>query len=370
LTFIRERPGRYLWLELQKIRLMLGAEEVPDIYSPRLEAARVTPALRWAFLDLRWTLPLAVVGLVRIGRRLSPWFLGLMVVHAATLLGFYVSNRYRLPLEVLLLVPAGVALALLRERRTWVALAPALALSVLLWVTADARRTPAAWGIVMANLGASQARAGAYVGAERSFRESIALSPDWARAHHYLGRTLAHQRRYEEAGAAFRRATDLAPADAGIRLDLIRALAASDRAAAAAAELASAEGIITGSGDPDDSVDASELWLRFGRPAEAARLLQVAASSAPESAAIWHRLGIARGAAGEFSAAREALERSLALAPARPDVWIDLVRANLELGDCDAARAAIVDARRRAGCAPEVFGEIESEAAARCAGGS
>jgi tetratricopeptide (TPR) repeat protein len=370
LTFIRERPGRYLWLELQKLRLMLGAEEVPDIYSPRLEAARVTPALRWAFLDFRWTLPLAVAGLVRIGRRLSPWFLGLLLVHAATLLGFYVSNRYRLPLEALLLVPAGVALARLRARRTWIALAPAVALSVLLQATADARRTPAAWGIVMANLGVSQARAGEYVDAERSFRESISLSPDWARAHHYLGRTLAHQRRYEEAVGAFRRATELAPSDGEMRLDLVRALAASDRPTAAAAELAFAEGTITGAGDPDVSVDASDLWLRFGRPAEAARLLQAAASSAPGSAAIWHRLGIARRAAGELPAAREALERSLELEPARPAVWIDLVRAHLDLEDCDAARASMADARHRAGSAPEVFREIEGEVAARCAGGS
>jgi tetratricopeptide (TPR) repeat protein len=222
-SFIRENPARFFALELQKLRLMLGAEEAPDIYSPSLESRRFTPFLRIGFVSSLWILPFALTGLW-IGRRRWPgWFWALLLTEALTLLVFYVSNRYRLSWEVLLLLPAGLAIASLRERRTWFVLVPSLMIALLLSTTSSTARRTEAWGMTLANLGTSLARTERYADAEDAFRAAIEVDPGWARSHHYLGRVLAFQGRTDAAVDAFERALALEPTLVEARVDLAAA---------------------------------------------------------------------------------------------------------------------------------------------------
>jgi len=221
LSFIRENPAAYAWLELQKLRLMAGAEEVPDIYSPSMERNRFTPFLRIGFLSSLWILPLAIAGVAVGWRRLSPWWWALVLTEAATLLVFYVSNRYRLSWEILLLVPAGLALASARRRATLAFLLPGIVLAVLLHTTSSEARRNEQWGMTLTNLGASFARAERYADAENAFRSAIEILPGWARSHQYLGRVLARDARWEPAAAALRRALEIDPSLVEARVDLV-----------------------------------------------------------------------------------------------------------------------------------------------------
>jgi tetratricopeptide (TPR) repeat protein len=365
LTFVRDDPAAYLRLELRKLHLMLGGGEAPDIYSPRFEAAEYTPLYRVGVAQLPFILPFAIAGFALLGRRTPPWLLALAFVHVATLLIFYVSNRYRLPLEVLLLVPAAIALSRIYERRTRLLLIPgSLALILLLATSAD--EAGAARGKILVNLGASLGRRGEYEEAERAFRAAVAEDPEWARAHHYLGRAIAAQGRNDEAIGAYETASRLAPEALDVRLDLVAALGRGARGESAAESLGVAERLAIDRGDLEALGRVAQLWLALGDAERAADALSTIAAREPESAAAWERLGVARGLAGDAEAARAALTRAIQLDPSRQPSWEALVRALFELGRCEEARAHLLEAQRRTGAPAGAFDGVRAELERSC----
>lgn len=107
-------PARWLLTEARKLGLLFSRYEAPDNTSVRL-AEEAVPLLGWL---PGWVLvqPLALVGLfLALRRRLrGPGLaaLGLALgTYAASLLLFIVTARFRMPLCVLALLPAGYALA-------------------------------------------------------------------------------------------------------------------------------------------------------------------------------------------------------------------------------------------------------------------
>jgi Tfp pilus assembly protein PilF len=70
LGFMREQPGRALWLLGRKALLFLSPREIPQLYNfETLEES--TPPLRVAFMRFGWVLPLAVLGVLAGSRRLG-----------------------------------------------------------------------------------------------------------------------------------------------------------------------------------------------------------------------------------------------------------------------------------------------------------
>lgn len=241
-SFIREDPGRFAWLMGQKLRRLLGAEESPDIYSPDLEAAVTTPAYRLAPLRLTIVLPLALAGIVTAWRTLPfPW-VGLVATHVVSLLVFYVSNRYRLPLEALLLLPAGAALANLRERRTLVAIGIGVLLATGVRLTPSPGNRAREEALLLTNLGASYAKSGDFDRASDVFRLAVARDGSWSRGHLYLGRALVRRGAIPEAIAHYRRAAELDPENVEVRADLAVALLSAGECEAAREALGTAEG--------------------------------------------------------------------------------------------------------------------------------
>lgn len=332
LAFIREDPGRFLWLELQKLRLVAGGGESPDIYSPAFEASVYTPLYRVGIFRLPLILPFALAGLVIIGSRLPRWILAMMALNVLTMLAFYVSNRYRLSLEVLLLIPAAVALLRVRERRTQLWLLPGLLLMLTLLATQDADRARAARGKVLVNLGASLGKEGDYAGAESVFRSAIAQDPSWARAHHYLGRALANQSKNAAAIAAYEQAARLAPDEIAPRVDLVHAYGRAQRPEEASRHLTVADSLATARGDAAALARIARVWLALGRPAESVR----------------------------------ALESSLALDPRDAGSWEALVRLLAREGACEEARARLDDALVQSGAPPGFFVGLQGELEQTC----
>jgi Flp pilus assembly protein TadD len=277
LSFWRDEPGRALWLLGQKARLLLGADETPVIYSPAFEAERYLPPAR--------------------ALALAMWI--------------------RLPLEVLLLIPAGSGLAALRNpravrRAAWVAGGAVAVVTIGLHVvgvqgTADAR------GIILSNLGTSQARGGDHRAAAASFRDATELSPDSARAHHYLGRALAFDDRLVESIPAFQRAAALRPGDADVLADLAAALLTLGDRDAARAELT-----------------------------RAAAIPVARASWHTRAATLWHGLGdVERAVFHHREAAR--------IEPRNPRPWNAWVRYLSAVGQCEEAARVLDTAEAQIG---------------------
>jgi len=124
LTFIREHPGEWLGLAIRKLGYALESYEYPgdrNFY----QAARFSPVLRWSPGRFPLILGLGLLGLFAARRRLrraAPLLIaGLAAL--AVLIGFYVTDRYRLALVPCLMVFAGAgaeylwnAAAALRKR--------------------------------------------------------------------------------------------------------------------------------------------------------------------------------------------------------------------------------------------------------------
>lgn len=146
--FIAENPTTAIKLFVKRAGMLLNAQEIPQIYFPNRMTEEVS-ILRVPFPGYAVVLPLAVMGGVlsimrreRGGRVLVAGTLALMF----SLLPFFITGRYRLPIAPFLVVAAGVAAAALfeaiRGRRG------ALAIPVSVGVAAAILAWPAwPWGV-------------------------------------------------------------------------------------------------------------------------------------------------------------------------------------------------------------------------------
>jgi tetratricopeptide (TPR) repeat protein len=100
LQFIRDQPGAWLGLAIRKIFLAANRLEIGETYSYDYFAERYG-LLRWAFLDFRVIFALGLLGacvyLVRAGFHELHVFL---LAYGLSLVLFFVTSRYRLPLLI------------------------------------------------------------------------------------------------------------------------------------------------------------------------------------------------------------------------------------------------------------------------------
>jgi hypothetical protein len=117
LAAIRTRPRDYLALEARKLRRIIDPVEddaFGDDYGAYAERSAV---LRHAPVTLGAVVPLAIVGalLVTLRRSLAAWCVAFAGAYVLSLLVFFVTPRYRLPLAPPALVCAAVTLAWLGD---------------------------------------------------------------------------------------------------------------------------------------------------------------------------------------------------------------------------------------------------------------
>jgi hypothetical protein len=235
------------------------------------------------FLDenpWRWSAPVpfaVLAGLAAAGVVLGSWRIpglaatwGAILAAALTPIVFYVSSRYRLPMAVLLSVPAGVALARLRAgRRVGAALlGSACVLGSLLVPSGDLRRVETA--AALANRSAGFKQEGDLEAAERDARRALDLDRLSVMARFNLGVVLVAKGRTSEAEAVYREALGLDPGHVGVAANL------------------------------------SALLIEKGENAEAVTMLRRALASGPGSVVAWTNLVVALVSSGNVSGAREA----------------------------------------------------------------
>jgi Flp pilus assembly protein TadD/4-amino-4-deoxy-L-arabinose transferase-like glycosyltransferase len=109
-SFIRDDPARWLWLEMIKLGRFVNAEEILDTWSPRFLAQRV-PLLRLAFLNYALLLPPGLVGVVILFRRgARAHLVNLLILGTAlSVIVFYLFGRYRMPVVPLFAVTSSAA---------------------------------------------------------------------------------------------------------------------------------------------------------------------------------------------------------------------------------------------------------------------
>jgi len=133
---IRRDPAAYLVLEGRKFRRLLAPGE-EDVFGDDYAVYTARSLVLRAGLTFGAVAPLAMLGLVLVAMRRAPfgWCVAVAATYAASLLVFFVTSRYRLPVVPPLLLCAGVALAWLADLRArpLAFAAAAGALSVAAW---------------------------------------------------------------------------------------------------------------------------------------------------------------------------------------------------------------------------------------------
>ena len=358
--WITSAPGDFVRLLGYKAFLLVRGEEIKrnqDVYFARTYS--------WLMGVLLWKIhhcafpfgllgPLAAVGMVLAWRHRPQAGLLLLCTgaYSASLLLFFITGRYRLPLVPLLLLFAGYALVWLVEQRRdrqWRLLGIGLAFVLLLGIAANAGLRPAdplADAEIHFDLGRVQAQRGQYAAAVRSFGTAVQFDPNYLRARHNLGAALAAMKRYDEAEAVYRQALAQAPDDRGLHLNLAALYRATGRYEQAAehyrrvlakkadaavflalgrvykrmgaTERAREAFAAALSGDEVRAQAANELGLievRQGALERAVDYFAMALKAAPNNHLTAFNLGVAYHDLGQFDKAAEFYRLTLSLAP-------------------------------------------------------
>lgn len=378
--------GRLL---LRKIGWLLSGYEAPnnrDYYVARRESllleltgGRFGPLL----LPLGLLFPLALLGLALASpderRRLAP-LLVLAAAYAASLLPFFICDRFRLPLVLWFAIPAALALdrlpGLIRGRRI-----PPLPVCIFLaglgvanWSHgADtAGRSSDAWhklGEALYNRGQYPAALGAFDAAlmrapgdnlprlGRAFalqalgQDSLAgvelgdlvhRLPDSWQAQHGYGRWLLDHDRPGDAVPYLERAAGLHPERAELHRDLGFAyeLTGNDVTAGMALKRA----LDLGEESAELHLSLGLVAYRRGAPALAERNWERGLELDPRHFRTLYNLGLLRLGQGRADEARRLWGRASEVRPADPRIPVQLARLEARLGRSDAARAAVAHA--------------------------
>lgn len=327
------RGAPFDWLRLLSWKSLLFVHrlelaDTQDIYS----YTESMPPAGWLLQVLNQGLlwPLAVIGVfVSWPQRRRLWILVLLLAaYAASIVLFFVFDRFRFPAVPLLMlfVAAGVAAVpqMIRARR-WIlpagaALLMAVAANWPLGRVDELRSTTAL------NLGARLAQEpGLEAGASTAYRHALEIDPEEPAALNGLGLLLERQGRWREAVPLFERALRADPslADAHYNLGVaFNAMGQPDRAVERFKAAIASDPLHT------DALHAlGALLTDENQLSEAEQLLRRAVSIDPRHAGAWNSLGILYARRSDFRSAIDSFERALAADPNNEAARQNLTRA-------------------------------------------
>jgi len=327
IAWIREEPGNAAQLWLVKIGALLCGYEQPnnrDIAVARQDSlllAVLVGRIGPFFWPWGWLLPFALFGAAMAQKeRLVRLPLAAAVLYGASLLPFFVCDRFRLPIVPFLAIPAGIGIAALpellrgplsRHARALLVTAMGFLLGAMTW-GADTRVNSAdSWH----RLGEALYNDGRPFPALEAFNEAVRLNPD------------------DEAIRLGRAWTLLAAADSLTGASAPREAATLDSLAGAelgkvAVQLPDAWQAQYGYGHWLAGHDQAALAIPF---------LERAAGAQPRRSEVHRDLGFAYEAAGRWREAGIALNHALALGESTAEVHLSLGLAAMSGGRPDLA---------------------------------
>lgn len=223
--FALSDPAAWVKLMWRKLTLLWNRTETLDTESQQSyeEWSPLLHALAWVG-HFGVLVPLAVLGVFatwRLRRTIGIYYV-MAMMYAASVLLFYVSARYRLPLVPFLILFAAAGLVSLREfvrasnART-MATASLIVAAVGIFTNYPLLSADLMRATTENNLGTALQTNQRLEEAERHYRRAIAIQPDYAPPYVNLGALLMAQNRAQEAVGAYQQATELN--FAGIDLD-------------------------------------------------------------------------------------------------------------------------------------------------------
>jgi tetratricopeptide (TPR) repeat protein len=232
LAFIRGNPWEWIKLETRKLVLLANRTELIDTESQE-SYEEWSPVLHIAARVAHFgiLLPIAVLGLI-VGwpdrRRLWPIYL-MAITYAASVVLFYVSARYRLPLVPFLMLFASIALSLLPNfvrsaGRAAVAATAVVVIALAIFTNWPLWPTGLMRAVTENNLGNTLQTDKRFREAEAHYKRAIEIRPDYTPAYVNLAQLYANMTdslvtagRHEEAVAVFADALDRYPDSSGLR---------------------------------------------------------------------------------------------------------------------------------------------------------
>jgi 4-amino-4-deoxy-L-arabinose transferase-like glycosyltransferase len=321
LSAMARDPRRAVGLLATKAAMFLRAEEIPLNTNYGFARGQL-PVLRLA-PGFGLLAPWAVAGLAalwRAGRARDDrdvlLVLGTVIAYGASVVAFFVSDRYRLPVVPLLLVLAahGVVETARALRRTprWAGILIAAGLAAVLAVNAPfARFTYPEYAKDYFQLGAVYRARGEVERAVALYRKAVGLSPDMAEplvelagAYYFAGRTL-------EAETTLQQALTVDPQSAVARRNL--------------AVLYEQQGLF------EQALAAADDEAQRGRIAAARDALRAREPDAGRFARKQYQLGLAAYGAGRLAEARYAFLRAAAADPSSHETHFALALVEKDL---------------------------------------
>lgn len=385
--WIVAHPGDAGRLTLRKIAILLNRTDVPLNYSYAYYASEPGSILR-ALPSGPWLiLPLGLVGLLWPAlrdRREGYWaWASFVPVYGASVVIFFVADRYRMPLLVPLCAAAGAAgvrlFELARRRKAAPLFAPAGALVLACVVVfADLGLDPgvsgeqtrhAVWlvergrvdearryvegiagahthpGVLRYRIGRALLEVGRHGDATEFFGQALAIDGPRPAIRLALGEALLGSGRPGEAVPHLEAAADGGHEVGYSGALLVRAFVMTGRPDAAIARLSRMADAAAGPG-ADGALDFGILALEHGAAAEAARWLQLAAQRAPGNREAREHLGVALFLRGDPLAALPHLEEACRLEPTCASAHLNLASVYAELGRHADARRHAAEALR------------------------
>lgn len=321
LKFMREQPGAAFSLMARKLALFWSRWEISNNQPISFTTSAYTPIVR--FLPLRFWLvgPLGFLGLLlTLGepRRLFPLW-GFVIVYMASVVAFFVTARYRVPVVHLLILTGSYAacwcVGAVRSRRwrplTLAGIALLLIAPVVAYVPEGVEDREMAQGHMQA--GVALAKQGKQADAEKMLTEAVTLWPGHVKSWYSLAHLMMLQRRHARAEECYVRTLALDPHYPGARNDLGVVLAEQGKLDAAIDQFA-----LAAQSDPDSADVRGNLGaalVRAGRTEEGVPQLLQAMALDPPKAGMLIKTARQIGAQGRFAEAIRVLQAGIAQRP-------------------------------------------------------
>jgi Tfp pilus assembly protein PilF len=330
----RGHPGAGLVVTLRKVVWFLSGLELANNRDIGLFLRDWAPVGLPSLALLYLVMPLAVAGAVSVWAGEGPRgkaIVLMMVVYAISVILFFVTARYRVPLRPLLVLLAvegawRLAAGLSRgSRRAAVGAAAVLALGVAVnanpW-TAEYDPTPAQYFQSVANVYKDE---GDLARAIEWQKKVLAAEPGYPDGNLNLGTMYMSAGDVEAAVRAFELERRLDPEDGRNLASLAAALARLGRVEEAERRYAEAEG--AGLEDPPVLYNHGVLLERLGRSEEAEGVYRRAVAADSTFADGWNNLGVVLARTGRLEEAAECWERALRASPGHDRAASNLERA-------------------------------------------
>jgi Flp pilus assembly protein TadD/4-amino-4-deoxy-L-arabinose transferase-like glycosyltransferase len=301
--------------------------------------------------------PFAVLGLALFWRRRCELLLlyAFFALYSLSVMAFFVTGRYRIPvIPVMIVFAAAAALRLVEMRRDGKALLKWLCTLALLFVftsidwfgdyTAPER---SAENYVLA--GEAYLKKNKPEKAGEFFEKAIELDPDGAEAHRDFGKALQMQGDVESARAEYVKAIELEPLFPASYVALAEMYdkMGEPRAAIRCLQEALLTERLTDEARVAVLIALAANHFNVGEFDCARTALDAALEIYPESPEVLGQLGVLYGAAGRLDDAVKVLHRAIELAPALKKAYDDLLFTYVQQGDAEAVRALLLQARKR-----------------------